>query len=85
MFLLLTLLGLRGLTEMSKIKDLAEIEGFDSVDDMLINVGLDSVVPGICKTPDCDYVTEVEPDSRSGWCANCEKQTVVSALELYGF
>jgi len=70
---------------MSKIKELAEIEGFDSVDEMIEAVGLESVMPGICKTPDCDYVTEVEPDSRSGWCENCEKQTVVSALELYGF
>ena len=70
---------------MSKIKELAEIEGFDSVDEMIGAVGLDSVMPGICKIPDCDYVTDVEPDSRSGWCENCEKQTVVSALELYGF
>lgn len=31
-----------------------------------------------------EYTTTVEPDCDSGWCENCETQTVKSALILAG-
>ena len=37
-----------------------------------------------CTNPDCDYTTEVEPDSSSGYCEICGTQTVQSCLVLAG-
>ena len=65
---------------MTKLQELADSEGFESVDEMLEAAVIDSVVPGICKH--CDYTTEVEPDCRAGWCEFCEESTVVSCLIL---
>jgi hypothetical protein len=70
-----------------KLPILAKIEGFDSVMDLLEACAHDSVVPGICKypdNPDCNYSTGVEPDQRQGWCEECGKGTVKSALVLAG-
>lgn len=67
-----------------KLERLAEIEGYDDSFDLLEEVNTDSVVPGICTNPDCDYTTEVEPDSRTGWCEECKSNTVASALVLAG-
>jgi hypothetical protein len=39
---------------------------------------------GICKNPDCSYTTEVEPDCRTGYCEECQTQTVRSLLVLLG-
>ena len=44
----------------------------------------DSVCLGICSRPDCDYTTDVEPDSDCGWCEECNAGTVVSGLVLMG-
>ena len=68
---------------MSKIETLAAIEGME-VMEMLEEATFDSVSPGICTNPDCDYTTTVEPDCRKGWCENCQAQTVASALVLMG-
>ena len=65
-----------------KLERLAEIEGFDHFQSLLEEAVMDSVVPGICTHPDCDYTTEVEPDSRTGWCEECKSNTVASALVL---
>lgn len=67
-----------------KLKKLAEIEGFVEVLGMLEKASSDGVSPGICKNPGCDYTTEVEPDSDSGWCEVCQENSVVSALMLAG-
>ncbi len=67
-----------------KLQVLAEAEGFDSVDEMFAATMTDSVLPGICTEPSCDYTTEVEPDQDQGWCEACNKQTVASALILGG-
>ena len=43
--------------------------------------------PAICcnpDNPDCDYTEEKEPDSREGWCEECQRGTMVSALVLGG-
>ena len=68
----------------TKLEQLAEIEGYSDTMDMLEAATFDSVAPGICKNPDCDYSCEVEPDSASGWCEECNTNTVVSCLVLGG-
>ena len=55
-----------------------------SVDELLEEYGLDSVVPGICMNPGCDYSAEYEPDAREGWCEVCDTQSVASLLVLLG-
>jgi hypothetical protein len=68
---------------MSKLQTLARIEGMSTME-MLEQATFDSVAPGICKTPGCDYSTEVEPDCTEGWCEECDAGTVVSCLSLAG-
>ena len=67
-----------------KLELLANAEGYDDSLHMLEARGLDSVQPGICIEPDCDYMTEVEPDSNCGWCEDCEAGTVHSLSVLFG-
>jgi len=66
-----------------KLSTLARYEGL-SVDALLEACAMDSVSPGICRKPGCNYSTEVEPDQGAGWCEVCETPTVVSALLLAG-
>jgi hypothetical protein len=68
----------------SKINDLARIEGFTDELALLEHYITDSVCPGICMNPDCDYTVNVEPDSDSGWCEECSTNTVKSAMILVG-
>ncbi len=65
-----------------KLTILAQNEGYDDVMEFLEDNAIDSVVPGICKNPDCEYSTGVEPDCREGYCEECQTQTVVSCLVL---
>ena len=53
-----------------------------TVEEMLTEYGDDSLVPGICMNPGCDYTDELEPDQREGWCGACETNTVTSLLVL---
>lgn len=70
---------------MDKLDKLISDWGFGSVDEFLDSgTALDSVVPGICMNPDCDYTTGVEPDQYEGWCEICGAGTVKSALILMG-
>lgn len=69
----------------AKLAILADHWGFDSPFELCEAYVLDSVAPGICADPDCDYSTEVEPDCDGGWCECCDDQTVVSCLVLGGF
>ncbi len=64
----------------AKMDILCEAEGIDM--ERLEEIVHDSVSPGICMNKDCDYTTDVEPDSRTGWCEACDTQTVKSAVEL---
>jgi hypothetical protein len=68
----------------SKLSTLMEIEGYDDSLAFLEAVSTDSVCPGICVRHGCDYTTEVEPDCRDGYCEECGKQSVKSALILAG-
>jgi hypothetical protein len=68
-----------------KLKTLAEMEGFDLESGTdLDRILLDSVQPGICMNPDCDYTTNVEPDQNRGYCEVCKTQTVASISMLMG-
>ena len=67
-----------GLTEcLSLIAD----DHDQSVEDLIDEYALDSVMPGICTS--CKSIHySCEPDLREGWCDECEQQRVVSLLEL---
>lgn len=67
----------------TKLETLLEYEGYD-IDSVFEDSSLlmDSVSPGICMNPDCDYTTEVEPDCRTGYCEECGTQSVKSLIEL---
>jgi len=67
-----------------KLTQLARLEGFTNTDDLLQEAMTDSVVKGICCNSGCDYTTDVEPDCATGWCEECSKNTVKSALVLAG-
>jgi len=69
---------------MSKLETLASDFGYADVMDMLEESVWDSIVPGICTNPGCDYTTDVEPDQSRGWCENCNTNTVASCLSIQG-
>jgi hypothetical protein len=69
----------------SKLNDLIEVEGYEDAEDLMNEIMYDSVNPGICMNPGCDYTTTVEPDCHDGWCEFCETNTVKSATELLLF
>ena len=69
----------------AKLSKLLEFEGFEDENDLFAAAISDSVCPAICcnpDNPDCDYTEEKEPDSRDGWCEECQRGTMVSALVL---
>ena len=67
-----------------KLAQLAEIEGFATVEELLEAASYDSVSPGICTRDGCDYTCEVEPDQAEGWCEECRAPSVKAALVLAG-
>jgi hypothetical protein len=71
----------------AKLRILCETEGYEDENDLFAAAITDSVCPAICCNPDnpeCDYTEEKEPDSRDGWCEECQRGTMVSALVLGG-
>jgi hypothetical protein len=73
--------------KLAKLAKLVELEGFEDENELFAAAMSDSVCPAICcnpDNPDCDYTEEKEPDSREGWCEECEGGTMVSALVLGG-
>lgn len=67
---------------LKKLRTLAEIEGYESVEDMLEATALDAISPAICVADGCDYSAEMEPDQREGWCElgfRCYRTPVLSA------
>ena len=68
----------------TKLSKLVESEGFETLEQMLKATVFDSVSPGICVNPECNYTVEVEPGQNRGWCEACGTQTVHSALNLAG-
>lgn len=69
---------------MDKLQELTEIYGFEDPLNFLEDYITDSICPGICENEECDYTTEVEPDCTSGWCEECQSNTVVSGMILAG-
>lgn len=67
-----------------KLDTLIEDAGFSDAIEFGEAMITDSVCLGICSRPDCDYTTDVEPDSDCGWCEECNAGTVVSGLVLMG-
>lgn len=63
--------------ENPKLLKLAEIQGME-VMDMLEEAIYDSICPAICM--ECDATYDYEPDQDRGWCEECKKNTVKSAL-----
>ena len=66
-----------------KIEALCEIEG-ESREKLMERAVFDGVSAGICVNKDCDFTTEIEPDSDSGWCEECSTNTIWSILMLAG-
>jgi hypothetical protein len=69
----------------AKLEKLANLEGFDDVDQLFECRALDSCVPAICMTAGCDFTADYEPDQDKGWCEHCDANTVQSALIIAGF
>ena len=67
----------------TKLAKLRVIEGFEGEIDLFAAAISDSVCPAICCNPD-NPDCEKEPDSRDGWCEECQRGTMVSALVLGG-
>jgi hypothetical protein len=68
----------------AKLRTLADTEGFETIEALLEASARDSVSPSICTNPECDYTCEMEPDQDSGWCEECDENTMASALILAG-
>lgn len=68
-----------------KLEQLAEIEGYDSVENMLEEATFDSVTCGICTNEGCDATTScIEPDGHGMFCENCKTNTIDSCLIIAG-
>ena len=67
----------------SKLDDLLNAEGL-TLDELMDEYGVDTVCPGICINPGCDYTTETEHDCHDGYCEYCRTKTVKSAMILLG-
>ncbi len=73
--------------EQQKLATLLQIEGYDDFAALAQAVVSDTVSPAICINPDnpsCNFMCEMEPDQDAGWCEECRKQTLKSALVLGG-
>lgn len=68
-----------------KLMQLADIEGFDSVEDMLEEATFDSVTCGICTNEGCNATTScIEPDGHGMLCESCGTHTIDSCLIIAG-
>jgi hypothetical protein len=69
---------------MDKVQVLAESFGYSDSFECMDSAIFESIVPAICMNPNCDYTTELEPDSTRGFCECCQTNTVASILVLCG-
>jgi hypothetical protein len=69
--------------EISKLDTLAR-ESSMSVMEFIDAYALESMSPGICMNPDCDYTTEVGLDERAGYCPSCQTAMIRSGIVLAG-
>jgi hypothetical protein len=68
----------------AKLAKLLEIEGYDSVNELMEAVFSDSVSPAICMNQGCDFTCEMEPDQDAGYCEECHTNTMKAAPILAG-
>lgn len=68
----------------TKAEQLAQDWGYEDEFEAAEELITDSVCPGICMNPNCDYSTEVEPDCSSGYCEECDTQSVQSLFIIMG-
>ena len=68
----------------AKLQRLAELLGFETIDEMFDAAVSDTACPGICIKPRCEYIATVAPDERAGYCPKDGTNTVQSALVLAG-
>jgi len=66
-----------------KLEVLCLLDG-RGLDELLSEGTYDSVAQGICVNDGCEFVRNIEPDSHSGWCEECETNSVWSCLVLAG-
>ena len=63
----------------AKLAKLLEIEGYESIDELIEAVFLDAVSPAICMNEGCDFTCEMEPDQDAGYCEECHTNTMKAA------
>jgi hypothetical protein len=63
-----------------RLLELCEAEGFESIESLLEASIYDNVCPAICM--ECSCTAKMESDQRAGYCEQCGKNKVVSALIL---
>ena len=68
----------------AKLAKLLEIEGYDSTEELIAAVLLDSVSPAICMNEGCNFTCEMEPDQDAGYCEECHTNTMKVAPVLAG-
>jgi hypothetical protein len=68
----------------AKLAKLIEIEGCDSIEELMEAVFSDAVSPAICMNEGCDYTCEMEPDQDAGFCEECHTNTMKAAPVLAG-
>jgi hypothetical protein len=68
----------------AKLSKLLEIEGYESVEELIEAVFSDSVSPAICMNEDCSFTCEMEPDQDGGYCEECHTYTMTAAPVLAG-
>ena len=68
----------------TKLTRLAELTGFPTKEALLNQYISDTIVPGICMNPGCDYTANVGADQREGFCEFESTQTVQSCLVIAG-
>ena len=66
----------------AKLAKLVEIEGYDSIEELMEAVFSDSVSPAICMNEGCDFTCEMEPDQDAGYCEECHTNTMKAAPVL---
>ena len=68
----------------TKLRKLADLLGFETIDEMFDATVSDTACPGICANPWCEYIATVAPNEKGGYCPNDATNTVQSALVLAG-
>src|ERR1700681_4696257 len=66
----------------AKLAKLIEIDGYDSIEELMEAVFSDSVSPAICMNEGCNFTCEMEPDQDRGWCEECHTNTMKAAPVL---